>query len=229
MFRKLVALAVACLLCAPGWAETTSFESSALLAAKDIELSKQKGDVVMTVFGQFVSFPLPKGFVQVAEGVENNVFILQLVPIGESAIVWSQTIKFIGGNGFASGNPNSTPMQFSDSLADEFKRACPDSYATLGFGPVKFGGHDGFAAVMSCGILNSVGKPYSHSALLITVKGERNYYTLEWIERGPGSKTPLELDRAKWEDRFKQLIPIKLYPIIPEEKSPYPVCVRAAK
>jgi len=223
MFRKLIALTAASLLCILVSA-CASFESCAPLYAKDIELSKQKGDVVTSVFGQFVSFPLPEGFAQVFEGLENNTFILQAIPKG-NAVFWTHTITFTGIKRSTSKYPNATPAQLVNLMANSFKRKCPDSYATQGLGPVKLDGHDGFAAVVSCGVISFGGAPYSESILVILVKGESNYYSVQWTEKGEASKTPLKLERAKWEDRFKQLTPIKLYPIIPGEKSSDPACV----
>ncbi|MEI7430007.1 MAG: hypothetical protein WCL27_06085 [Betaproteobacteria bacterium] len=66
---------------------------------------------------------------------------------------------------------------------------------------------------------------HSESMLLIVIKGESDYYTVQWAERGDASTTPIKLDEAKWTDRFKRLAPIKLCPIIPGERAPYPSCV----
>jgi len=227
MFRKLIILAAASLLCTLVSA-CVSVESRAPLLANNSEPRKQTESTVMAtvpVFGQLVSFPLPTGFAPAFKGLKNQDFILEFVPTGESAVVWTQMVTLTGLDGFTARHPNVTPTQVSDVMSNNFKHWCPSSYARLELGPAKFDDHDGFAAVMSCGVANLVGKPYSESTLVIVLKGERNYYTVQWAERGAGSKTPLKLDRAKWEDRFKQLMPIKLHPLIPGETSPDPACV----
>jgi len=55
-------------------------------------------------------------------------------------------------------------------------------------GPLKLGGQDGFAAVASCGTVQSATDKHAESALLIAIKGSTDYYTIQWTERGPPSR-----------------------------------------
>jgi hypothetical protein len=48
---------------------------------------------------------------------------------------------------------------------------------------------------------------------------------IQWAERGPASSQPIVYDDAKWKDRLKRLIPIKICPLVPGEQEPYPSCV----
>ncbi len=60
---------------------------------------------------------------------------------------------------------------------------------------------------------------------MIAIKGAADYYSIQWAERGPASAKPIAPDDARWGDRFKQLSPIKLCPLVPGEAAPYPSCV----
>jgi len=215
MFRQLIALAAASLFCA---------SVSAGNDASPWEKIVQKGDAIRTVtpvFGQLVAFTLPKGFVPAFEDAKDGNYIQESVLAGENVNKWSQMITLTGGKGLVS-NSDLTPARFAGMLADGFKRACPDSYSTLGPGSIKLSDPGFVAVVASCGVANA---PHSESTLIIVMKGKSDYYTLQWSERGAPSQTPIKLDQAKWQDRLKKLAPIKLCPIIPGEKEPYPSCI----
>lgn len=222
-FRFLV-LSVACTLCSLALAQDKA------PPLKEVEALRQQGYSVSTItpiFSQLVTFSFPKGFVPAFEDAKGGQYIQESVLEGESVKKWSQMITITGAKGLAS-NPNVTPTRFAGSMAGGFKRVCPDSYSATGLGDIKFGKHDGFAAVVSCGISNPSGEPYSESLLVIVIKGENDYYTIQWAERGDASKTPIKFDNVKWTDRIKKLTPIKLCPLVPGEKAPYPSCASRA-
>lgn len=221
MIRKFAVLVAISALCSSVLAE----EKTPPL--KEVEVLRQQGYSVRTItpiWSQLVAFSFPQGFVPAFEDVKGGHYVHESVLQGETVKKWSQMVTITGAKGLAS-NPNVTPTRFAGGMADGFKRTCPDSYFATGLGEIKFGSHDGFAAVLSCGVANPVGESYSESMLLIVIKGESDYYTIQWAERGEASKTPIKFDNAKWLDRFKRLTPIKLCPIVPGEQAPYPSCV----
>ena len=104
-----------------------------------------------------------------------------------------------------------------------FKSACPDSFTAQGFGPAKFGDHDAYVAVASCGRVESSADKHSETALIVAVKGSADYYTLQWAERAPTSaKAPI--GEARWLARLRLLQPIRVCPIVAGERLPYPSC-----
>ncbi|MFA6311310.1 MAG: hypothetical protein WCV99_00365 [Sterolibacterium sp.] len=221
MIHKFGVLAVVSMLCLPALAEDVP------LPLNEVEVLRQQGYSVRTItpiFGQLVTFSFPKGFVAAFENAKGGQYIRESVLEGESVKKWSQMVTITGARGLAS-NPNVSPARFAGDMAGGFKRACRDSYDATGLGDVKFGSHDAFVAVVSCGVANPVGEPYSESMLLIVIKGTSDYYTIQWAERGEASKTPIKFDTAKWVERLKRLTPIKLCPIVPGEQAPYPSCV----
>jgi len=179
---------------------------------------------ILPVFSQLVAFSYPQGFVPAFEAAKNGRYIQESVLKGENVQSWSQMITVTGAKGLAS-HPEATPVRFAYGLAAGFRRACPDSFAGKGLGEFKLGGHEAFVSVISCGNVNAAaGGARSESMLLIVIKGEQDYYTLQWAERGDASTVPMSFDGAKWSGRLKQLAPLALCPIVPGEAAPYPSC-----
>ncbi|XSC46718.1 hypothetical protein ACF1BQ_013935 [Bradyrhizobium sp. RDT10] len=117
--------------------------------------------------------------------------------------------------------PKATPETFAGSIVGGFRSACPESFAAHGFGPTRFGDQDAYVALASCG---SVGTDrYGETALIVAVKGRSDCYTLQWAERTPAAGKPA-IDEAKWQERLRQLQPIRFCPIVPGEAAPYPNC-----
>ena len=169
-------------------------------------------------------FSLPQGFTTVLENTRGENYIRSAVLAGESPQKWSQMVTVTGVKGLAS-NPKASPEAFANMMGNGFKKVCPTSYTGAGLGPVTIGAHDAFAAVISCGTASAMGEKYSESMLLVVIKGESDYYTVQWAERGEVSPTPVKYDNAKWIARFKILVPFKLCPVVPGELAPYPSCV----
>jgi len=199
-------------------------------AKNEVEAARQQGYSVKTItriFDQLLMFSYPKGFKPAFEDARGGQYIQESVLDGESTKKWSQMLTITGAKGLAS-NPNVSPQVFANKMAGGFKNACPSSFSGAALGALKIGTHDAFAAVISCGVANPAGAAYSESMLLVVVKGQSDYYTIQWAERGAASASPIRLDDAKWQGRLKQLAPIKLCPIVPGEAAPYPSCVERA-
>jgi hypothetical protein len=72
--------------------------------------------------------------------------------------------------------------------------------------------------------LQSDKQTFSESAIMLTVKGSNDYYTLQWTERGRDSAQPLPIDVAYWTKQLARLKPIRLCPIVLGEAAPYRSC-----
>jgi hypothetical protein len=179
--------------------------------------------VISPIFGQLFTFSMPSSFVVVGENTNGPSYIREAVPKGEAADRWTQIITVTGAKG-AAANPNVSPESVAASIAGGFKSACPDTFVAKGLGPAKFGDQKAYAAVASCGSVVSAPDKHSETALVVAVKGSADYYTLQWAERTPASGKPV-IDEAKWQERLRQLQPIRLCPIVPGEAAPYPSCV----
>lgn len=180
--------------------------------------------VVAPIFSQLVAFTLPVGFTTVAEDGNGKSYLREAVLEGETVEHWTQMVTVTGARGL-SAVPNLTPRAVASSIADGFQSACPGTYSEAGLPEGKAGGgYEQFAAVVSCGASPGTGGTTSESALVVVIKGEKDYYTIQWAERAAPSNAPIQLNQAKWSSRLARLLPINLCPILPGEAPPYPSC-----
>jgi hypothetical protein len=202
--------------------------SHAKTPVKKIEVAKPQPSLITVtpIYSQLLTFSYPSGFTPAFENSKDGSYIQESVLKGESVQRWSQMLTITGAQGLAM-KKDVTPIRFAESMAGGYKNACPNSFATTGLGQVKLGAHDAFIALVSCGNLNPGAQAYSEAMLLIVIKGDKDYYTIQWAERGKASKTPIPFDNEKWSSRLSSMAPMKLCPVIPGEKAPYPSCTGA--
>jgi hypothetical protein len=109
-------------------------------------------------------------------------------------------------------------------MAAGFRAHCPDTFAMDELGPRRIDGYDAFVTIASCGRVQ--GKSgNSETVVMLAVKGVKDFYTLQWAERGSGSPHAPAIDRAYWEKRLTALGPIKLCAPQPGETPPYASCL----
>jgi len=211
------------------FAGCTVFSFAAEKAEDKIEDLRQQGytiTAVTPIFSQLLAQPIPKGFKSVFENITQKgaFYIHEFVQDGETVDDWTQMLTDTGMKDMAA-NAKASPQAVALGMANGFKKTCPTSFSILNLGEIELGQYKAFAVVSSCGITPTESNPHSESALIVAIKGEKDYYTVQWAERGAKSTTPLALDKALWADRLQKLLPIKLCPVSPEEKAPYPSCV----
>jgi hypothetical protein len=183
---------------------------------------------ITPVFAQLVMFSLPPEFKSQKPTYEKNsgsFYIREQVPEGETLGKWSRMITLTGTRGLAT-NPNATPQAMLARMSGDFQRNCPDSFSTEAPGPQKVDGYDAYEVIASCSRVQSGKETYSESAVMLTVKGSNDYYTLQWTERGRDSAQPRPIDVAYWAKQLARLNPIRLCPIVPGEGAPYASCAR---
>lgn len=182
--------------------------------------------VITPVFTQLVMFSLPPEFKSQKPTYEKNsgsFYIREQVPDGETSGKWSRMVTLTGTRGLAA-NPNATPQAMLARMSAEFQRNCPDTFSTAAPGAQKVDGYDAYEVIASCGRVQSGKESYSESAIMLTVKGTNDYYTLQWIERGRDSAQALPVDVGYWTKQLARLNPIRLCPIVPGEAAPYSSC-----
>jgi hypothetical protein len=180
------------------------------------------------VFAQLVMFSLPPEFKSQKPTYEKNsgsFYIREQVPDGETLGRWSRMITLSGTRGLAA-NPNATPQAMLARMSADFQRNCPDTFTTEAPGSQKVDGFDAYEVIVSCGRVQSGKDSYSESAIMVTVKGSNDYYTLQWTERGRDSAAGRPIDVAYWTKQLARLNPIRLCPIVPGEGAPYSSCAR---
>jgi hypothetical protein len=182
--------------------------------------------IATPVFSQLVVFSLPPEFKSGKPTYEKNsgsFYIREQVPEGETLGKWSRMITLTATRGLAA-NPNATPQAMLARMTADFQRNCPDTFSSAAPGSQKVDGYDAYEVIVSCGRVQSDKQSYSDSAIMLSVKGANDYYTLQWTERGRDSAQPLSLDIAYWTRQLARLDPIRLCPIVPGEAAPYPSC-----
>jgi hypothetical protein len=191
--------------------------------------AKEKGapasfTVISPIWGHLVRFAMPAGFVAAFENTKENFYIREAVLKGETAQQWSQMITVTGARGMAA-LPNFSPRGLAGQIAKGFEKACPASFVIRGLGITKFGNRDAYVAVAGCGRVDASADKHSEIAMIVAVQGASDAYTIQWAERAAGSSTP-QLDEAKWQERLRELMPIRLCAIVLGEAAPYPSCLK---
>jgi hypothetical protein len=184
--------------------------------------------VVTPVFAQLVMFSLPPEFRSQKPTYEKNsgsFYIREQVPEGETLGKWSRMVTLTGTRGLAT-NPNATPQAMLARMSADVQRNCPESFSTATPGPQKVDGYDAYEVIVSCGRMQSGKESYSESAIMLTVKGSADYYTLQWTERGRDSAETRPIEVTYWTKQLARLSPIRLCPIVPGEAAPYSSCAR---
>jgi hypothetical protein len=204
---------------------TANAQQAAASAAPPVQ--QQPIQTITPIFGQLVGFTLPTGFNPADfEKTQDNSYIRESVLKGETVDHWTQMITVTGVKGLA-GDPDASPRVLAERIAGGFHRACPETFAVNPFGDAKVAGYSGFVAVMRCGSISDGAAAHSETAIVLTLKGTSDYYTVQWAERGPVATDELASENNKWLDRLRQLSPIRICPIVPGEAAPYPSCVQS--
>jgi hypothetical protein len=208
----------------------TGVIAGALLMAAMLASAEPGGEHVIAispVFHQLVMFSLPAEFKSAKATSERNngtFYIREQVPEGESLGQWTRMITVTGTRDLAK-NPNATPQAMLSRMSAGFQRNCPDTFASATPGPQTIDGYQAYEVIASCGHIQSGKEAYSESAIMLTVKGSDDYYTLQWAERGRDSSRPLTLEVPYWTKQLAKLNPIRLCAIVPGEAPPYRSCV----
>ena len=179
---------------------------------------------ITPIFSQLLLAPYPSGFVTAFENVHDTQYIRESVLAGENVNQWSQMITLNGAKDLAT-KAGVTSQMLVERIAGGFQHACPTSFTAIRVSGDKIGGNEAFAAIASCGTSPTTGGKQSETALIAVIKGDKDFYTVQWAERATSSNTPLNLDIPKWLERYKTLAQVKLCNIVPGEQAPYPSCV----
>jgi hypothetical protein len=200
-------------------------------ASQGTQLYRENGyslTSISPIFSQLLSTSIPKGF-QARASYEATLagprYVRESVLEGENEDQWTQMITITGAKVLAA-NPQLTSQKFVESIATGYQKRCPSSFSAVTVPVGRISDLESFSAIVSCGRSPLTGGRTSEAAMILAIKGERDYYTVQWAERASPSDAPLTIDTAKWIQRFHALSPIKVCAIIPGESAPYPSCVK---
>jgi hypothetical protein len=193
---------------------------------KIYEVGEQGNSVgsVTPVFSQIIKFNYPKGFVPAFENTKNGLYTQEHVLKGETVEIWTQMFSLFGFKDF-SKNPNIPLNGFGARYLAMTQQACPNSYFGGKLTDLKVGAYDAGVWFFSCGSVKNRNGVNSEATMSIVIKGENDFYNIQWAERGEPQETAMKFDEAKWIARFKAIMPIKFCQKVPGEIFPYPSCL----
>ena len=179
--------------------------------------------VISPIFSQLVAFKMPLDFHVVNEQTSAHAYIREAVPTGETAGQWTRMITVTGYKDIAA-DPGPPPAVLLGTIADGFRKVCPDTVSVGNLGNPSIDGYPAALAFMACGTADDGSESRSEAVLIVAIKGARDYYTIQWAERGPAQATRVSFDEQHWLGRLKQLMPIFICARVPGERAPYPSC-----
>jgi hypothetical protein len=231
VLRQLIALlTVMCAACSAARSAEPPGPSAGGIT-RDIDASRDAGWKVWAtypIFHQIVAFSFPKGFVPSYEETKPPSYIQESVLIGETVEKWTQMISVTGLAG-AAIIPAITPYSGVEFYASKYRNACPATFSEVRVPAdivAKFSGRIEF---LGCGTVGARGEEHSEDMLLIVLKGDQDYYAIQWAERGPASAMPMAYEDQKWSDRLRQLTPFRVCQRLEGEAAPYPSCITPKK
>lgn len=162
---------------------------------------------VTQVFSQVVSYQLPEGFLPAFEETKEGLYIQEATKDGETVENWTYLITMTGRQNLALDDKIG-PIHMANAMVDQYQPACPNNFSSRGLGESTIDGHEAFSAYYSCGTLGEGENAQSESAVIIFIKGARDYYTIQYADHGEASETPIEFDEDLWIPRIQSLFPI---------------------
>lgn len=184
---------------------------------------KYSATSVTPIFSQLLKADYPEGFTTVTEQLTSVRYTREAVPAGEDAVRWTRKFTITGAKGLAD-DAAMTPSLFGEKIAQDLQATCPDSFSKKTLSEGEVNGYDQFIAALSCGAAVREKNTSGESTLLIVIKGEHDYYSVQSSERSAPSPTPPPINTAQWLNKRKNLGAIKLCTPVPGETPPYSSC-----
>lgn len=189
--------------------------------------ARSQDGITMTtpVFGQIVSYQLPAGFQPRYEDANDQAYLQEAVPAGETVTNWSQMITMTGVKD-AEGQAQ-TLEGAARVLAGHYQQACAETFTGTSFGATEINGLTGLVVFLGCGTVAPAEEGQdarSEAAVIVYVKSDFGYITVQWAERGPPVAARPVYDIDTWKPRLAQLLPIRLCDAVDGEAPPYPSC-----
>ena len=194
---------------------------------RDVDAKRDSGTRVYgtwPVFHQIIAISYPKGFAPAFEKTNGGSYIQESVLHGESVDHWTQMVTITGAEGLAL-KPDSTPENMTGFFVRRFRQLCPSTFSGTRLPSDPVAKWNGTITLIGCGSFVQSGQELSEATLIITLKGDQDYYTVQWAERGPATAGPIVYDKKIWSDRLQQLLPVRICDKVAGEAAPFPSCI----
>ena len=202
--------------------ELAAVTSLAMLSAAAEPPGAEEPAKVTPIFSELLRVSYPREFRPAFEKRSGNFYIQESVLQGETVERWTQMLTVTGTEGLAL-NPQATPERFVERIARGYRSHCPDSFGQSALAEAPLAGRDSYGVVLACGSVADPEGPHSEVALIVAFRGRRDYYTIQWAERGPPGTAPV-VTLPRWLARWQRLAPIRTCPRLEGEGPPYVSC-----
>jgi hypothetical protein len=196
-------------------------------ALRDVDAKRDSGTQVSAtwpIFHQIIAISYPKGFEPAFEKTNGGFYIQESVLHGETVDNWTQMITITGAQGLALKD-TATPESMTNFLVTRRQQICPSTFSGARLPADAVAKYSGTVILIGCGGFVQSGQEHSEATLIITLKGDQDYYTVQWAQRGPGIAGPIVFDKYIWADRLQQLLPVRVCDKVEGEAAPYPSCI----
>ncbi len=187
------------------------------------EMPKYSTSSVTPIFSQLLKVDYPDGFNTISEQSTSQQYTREAVPNGEDQTNWTRKFTITGTKGLADDDAM-TPTLFGKKIEEDIRQTCPTSFSRKLLSEGNVGGYDQFIVVLSCGTALATQGRTSESMLLIIVKGEHDYYTVQSADRAASSPAPLAINTGQWLSKRRNLGIVRLCTPIAGEIAPYASC-----
>lgn len=190
----------------------------------------EKTTAVTPIFGELFAMSLLPQFREQGTQTRSDTFIRSMILNTDENASWTQRVLLMGIKLTSKEEPQFARERVV-AVAESFKQACPSSFFARGLSSGKINsGHEVYAMLASCGThtMTQTKTATSETTLVLVIRGDRNYYVLQWSERGAPSVTALVPDLEMWKQRITKLGPFVICPEKEGEGAPYPSCFKTS-
>lgn len=204
-----------------------SQETQAQSAPKEADARPSSITAISPIFGELFAHNLPTQFKAQTEQTRGNFYLRSFILATDQSPSWTQRILVTGAKDLAK-QADLTAKLMAQMVARNFQQACPTSFSGgLVFEGKTPTGHDMYIMLVNCGTHTetTTKSPTSETTLIAAIRGNVNYYTVQWSERGaPMDKAPVP-DVTTWGGRLKSIVPFYVCEPKAGEAAPYPSCL----
>ncbi|MCJ8324060.1 MAG: hypothetical protein HRU29_15045 [Rhizobiales bacterium] len=144
--------------------------------------------VEVPIFSQKIRFNLPVNWMHSHTSQNQAAYLIEFIPKNETPDQWSELFSIQGIKDF---NPESSPEQVSDFIANNLIENCPDAAIYTKLGKRELSGHLAFASLIGCSSLPADGikglkAGMSEMAYYAIIKGKNDLYIVHKSIRSAG-------------------------------------------
>ena len=188
--------------------------------------TKTGGMKIFPILGELFAHRIPAGFIYQTEQNLGNYYLRSYILENDQPNSWTQRLLLTSSKGSkAQELPSAKSMAYN--VAGSFQRACPGTYSDKFILEGKTPTGDDMAFILtSCGshTLTTSKLATSETALIASIRGKLNSYTIQWSERGVPQDKALVPNLALWTERLTRMGPILICEQKENEAPPYPSC-----